>query len=314
MARQITRDALVRETLAGEINGHEAKIDILPRLGANLVSFVVDGQELIFWSEQDLFDSDDPQQRGCFHMFPTPCRLPDAKYVFQGKEYVQKKHGEPVAIHGLLRDEPLEISKGRGTLTATLEVTPDHPVYEGYPFPCTFSLTYSLVEAGLQISFTYRNNGRSDAPFGYGLHPFWKISGSRKDTAVRVPCEYLMELENLVPTGEITPVEGTLDLRQATPLEGVDIDNLFWNRDKATPALVEYRDRGKRLVLEASNVFNHMIAYAPGGQPFVCVEFLTCAPNQINLYRGPDNDVSGLIVAPPGGTVEGWVRYTLKDL
>ena len=314
MAKEITKEMLVPETLAGNVNGHQVEIKILPKLGANLISFVVDGKELIYWSPQDLFDSEDPQYRGCFHMFPTPCRLPDARYVFQGKPYIQTKAGEPVTIHGLLRDEAVEIDRGKDTLKATLSVTPGHPVHEGYPFPCTFSLEYKLIEAGIQIDVSYRNDGSSEAPFGYGLHPFWKITGARKDTAVRVPCEYLMDLENLVPTGGLTPCEGNLDLREPTPLEGVDIDNLFWKRDKSTPALVEYRAEQKKLVLEASDVFNHMIAYAPGGQPFVCVEFLTCAPNQINLYKGPENDVSGLIVVPPGGTVEGWVRYVVAEL
>lgn len=314
MPKPITRDSLVRETLAGQVGGHTVKVDVLPRMGANMVSFVVDGKELIYWSEADLFDPKDPQQRGCFHMFPTPCRLPDARYVFQGKEYIQRKRGEKVVIHGLLRDEPMEISRRKGELTATLRVGAGHPVYEGYPFPCVFSLTYRLIEAGVQIDFRYENTGKSDAPFGYGLHPFWLISGARKDTAVCVPCDYLMELENLVPTGEIRPVDGMLDLRSPTSLEGVDIDNLFWKRNRHVPAQVQYLAEHKALVLEASEVFNHMIAYAPGGKPFVCVEFLTCAPDQINLAERGKKDVSGLIVVPPGKTVEGWVRYTLRTL
>jgi aldose 1-epimerase len=312
MPKTITKDVLTRETLGGSINDHDVQIEILPKLGANLVSFVVDGKELIYWSEKDLLE--EGEQRGCFHMFPTPCRLPDAKYTFQGKTYTQTKHGEKVIIHGLFRDEPMQIKKGTNALTATLSVTARHPVHEGYPFPCIFSLTYMLIEAGIQIGFSYENTGRKDAPFGYGLHPFWKISGSRKDTAIRVPCEYLMELENLVPTGKIVPVKDKLDLRQTTSLEGVDIDNLFWKRDLTVPALVEYRNESKALVLEASELFNHMIAYAPGGKPFVCVEFLTCAPNQINLYKGPENDVSGLIIVPPRGRIEGWVRYALRGL
>ena len=101
---------------------------------------------------------------------------------------------------------------------------------------------------GIQITFRYENTGTSDAPFGYGLHPFWKVGGTRKDTAICVPCKYIMDLANLVPTGTIQPVEGTkLDLRKPTSLEGVDIDNLFWDRDKKTDACIEGRFQGIEL-------------------------------------------------------------------
>jgi len=308
----ITKEMLERDGIEASINGHDVKIEVMPQMGANLCSFIVDGKELIHCADDEMLDAE--TMRGCFHMFPTPCRLPDGKYSFQGKDYVQMKGGKPVVIHGLLRDEKMEIAKGNNTLTASVDITPSNPIYEGYPFPCTFALEYKLIERGVEIRFTYQNTGNEDAPFGYGLHPFWKITGERKDTAVQVPCSYLMELANLVPTGEIISVEGNLDLRKPTSLEGVDIDNLFWDRDKSSPALIEYRAEGKKLVLEASNIFNHMIAFAPAGNPFVCVEFLTCAPNQINLYKGPENDVSGLIIAPPNAKVEGWVRYVLTDL
>ena len=313
MGMKITEAMLAREKLEAAQEGHSVGIEIMPALGANLCSFAVDGWELIYWSDEDLMKDGD--MRGCFHMFPTPCRLPDAKYTFQGKTYVQTKRGEPVIIHGLLRDEEMEVKREETVLTCSVKVTEQHPVYEGYPFPCIFSVEYKLLERGLQISLSYENTGGSDAPFGYGLHPFWRIEGERNDVAIRVPCNYTMELANLVPTGEISPVDGTkLDFRETTSLEGVDVDNLFWGRDVATQALVEYRAEGKKVTLDASDAFNHMIVYAPAGKPFVCVEHLTCAPNQINLYRGPGDDVSGLIIVPPEGKVEGWVRYVVASL
>lgn len=304
--------AVARETLERTINGHTAAIAVQPELGANLVSLVVDGKELIFWDEAAYADSG--RFTGCFHMFPVPCRMPGGEYTFEGKNYVQRIHGNVVDIHGLLRHVPVGIGKGTDSLTAVLEVTPGHPVYEGYPFPCTMQLTYTLIESGLEIHFDFTNTGNTNAPFGYGLHPFWKLSGTRQETAIRVPCGYLMDLEDLIPTGGITPVEGVLDLRQLTVLEGMNIDNLFWKRDLETPALVEWRDSGHRLTLEASPEFNHMIAYAPEDEGFVCVEFLTCAPNQINLANGPGRDVAGLVVVPPGGAHSGWVRYTLERM
>ena len=60
-----------------------------------------------------------------------------------------------------------------------------------------------------------KNKGQDESFFGYGLHPFWRIHGERSSTFIKVPCNYIMDLVDLVPNGDITPVDGTdLDLRE----------------------------------------------------------------------------------------------------
>ena len=47
MGKQITDDMLLPEKLDAEINGHKIEAEVLPQLGANLVSLKLDGRALI---------------------------------------------------------------------------------------------------------------------------------------------------------------------------------------------------------------------------------------------------------------------------
>jgi aldose 1-epimerase len=308
-------DESMLETLAVQANtgGRTVAFELLPRLGAQLSSFSVDGQELLFFSRERVLEKG--PTTGCFLMFPTPCRLTGSRYSFGGREILQSKGGKQVPIHGLVRDEPFAVERGPDYAAARIEIGPGHPVFEGYPFPCLLETRYQIVEGGLRISFAYENRGAESAPFGFGVHPYWLLEGRREDNAVSVPCEYAMELVDLIPTGSLDPVSGTpLDLRAWRSLGGVDIDNAFFGRIPGAKAGVEWRSRDQRLSIDASPELTHMIAYAPAGQPFVCVESLTCAPDMPNLYAKGFEKESGMVVVAPGQHFTGWITWTVENL
>jgi len=286
---------------------------VTPGVGANLISFTVDGTELIYWDEPGFLAGE--TFTGAFTMFPTPCRLDNCSYEFEGRKIVQKKRGEEVFIHGLVRDEIMPFQNDGASVTSWIDITPEHPVYEGFPFQCRFSVTHALGEDSLTVSFKLENKDTRNIPFGYGIHPFWRLQGDRKDVTVRVPCDSILDLENLVPTGGVTPVAGTaLDLQQGKSLDGFFIDNAFWKRNPGDSAELTLKSIGKAIVYEASDNFPHMIVYAPEGQPFVCVENLTTCPNAPNLVTAGHGDVANMLVAAPGETVEGWIKYTIKAM
>ena len=312
-AQRFTQQNFQPEELIGQQDGHRVQAQILPRLGANLISLKVDDQDLIYFDKQRLINEN--VFTGCFMMFPTPCRLTDAEYTFGGKHVKQTKNGQVVAIHGLIRDENFAISRTENTLRCSIDIDQQHPVYQGYPFCCRFALEFSLLRRGLQIAFEFTNTGPVEAPFGYGLHPFWRIPGHRKDVFIQVPCEQSLEMANLIPTGNTLPVAGTpLDLRSFRPLTELNIDNVFCQRIPNGQQAIQYRDLGKQLTLHSSDVCGHMIAYAPSGQPFVCMENLTCCPDAPNLYARGKQRVSGLRCVAPGTTLAGSVKYIITDL
>ena len=312
-AQRFTEQTFQAEELTSQQDGHRVQAHILPRLGANLISLNIDDQELVYFDKNILLSED--VYTGCFMMFPTPCRLTGAEYTFGGKRIKQTKNGQEVAIHGLIRDETFAISRTDSNLRCTIDIDQHHPVYQGYPFCCRFSLEFALLPRGLQIAFEFTNSGPTEAPFGYGLHPFWRLPGRREDTFIQVPCEKVLELENLIPTGNTSPVAGTpLDLRSFRPLSELDIDNAFWQRIPNGQQAIQYHDLGRQLTLHSDDVFEHMIAYAPADQPFVCMENLTCCPDAPNLYAQGKQHVSGLKCVAPGKTLAGSVKYVVTDL
>ena len=312
----ITKEQLTRQliTRSGRC---ELRAEVTPGFGANLVSFNVDGDELIHYDESVMLASGDlTDMNGAFNMFPTPCRLVEAVYEFDGRTIRQAKGGEDASIHGLLRDEPLAFQNDGDRITSSVDITPDHPIYEGFPFACRFELTHALHEAGLYISFKLANRDRRPIPFGYGVHAFWRIGDARKDFAVRLPCDHTLELnEEIIPTGEVLPVEGTdMDLRGGRSMEGVYVDAAFWKRHPGDTSDVTWAARHRKLTIEASDNFPHMIVYAPQGQPFVCVENLTTCPNAPNLVTAGKGEVANMLIAEPGQTVEGWIKYTVESI
>lgn len=309
---QTTAERLEPQTITCQ-GSFTLRAQVTPGMGANLISFTVDGTELIYWDEAGFLRGD--TFTGAFNMFPTPCRLDNCSYEFAGREIVQRKHGEPIFIHGLVRDEVMQFRHDGDRLTSWLEITPEHPVYEGFPYRCRFNVTHALQGASLLVSFALENQDTCHIPFGYGIHPYWRLQGPREDVTVRVPCDYTLDLENLVPTGNVTPVDGTmLDLRQGKSLDNFYIDNAFWQRQPGATAALTLARIGKMITYEASDNFPHMIVYAPKGEPFVCVENLTTCPNAPNLVTAGYDAVANMLVAAPGERVEGWIRYTIYNI
>jgi aldose 1-epimerase len=313
--RTFTAADLESEALESTVGGHTTRIDVLPRMGANLVSFRVDGREFMHF-DRDRLMATEPHMTGCFHMFPTPCRLTDSRYTFEGKEIVQRKRGEIINIHGVIRDEEFAISKSDRELTATLDFDEKHPIHEGFPFPGRVTIKYTVVPRGIEIAFAYENRGKRNAPVGYGIHPFWLIPGNRADVSVKVPADYTLEQDDPVsqlPTGGLIPVAGTkYDLRDYVPLTNLFIDDVFYPRHPGADAEVASPKDGLRMNLEASDNMKHMICYSPEGRPFVCVENLTCTPDAPNVYAKGFTDLSGLTVVPPEGKLEARVRYVVE--
>jgi len=70
---------------------------------------------------------------------------------------------------------------------------------------------------------------------------------------------------------------------------------------------------GLQMTISASNIFKHMIVYAPQDKEYLCVENLTSPPNAPNLHSRGFRDIASLVIAEPGETVGGWIRYEISQ-
>lgn len=310
MLRSINESDLEILTSTHREGGHEVSIGVQPSCGANWVSFVIDGREYLYYDPASARGGEG-ELTGSFVMFPTPCRVPAGEYAFDGRRVVQRKRGAIHDIHGIVRDEPFQWERTGQGLRLWIDIEPGTPAYEGYPFAGRLTLTLDLLAAGVSYAFDFENRDSRPAPVGFGLHPWWRIVGDRAQTHLAVPCGKLMEMEDLVPNGRTTPVEGALDLRQPRCLADFGADNVYAGR--TGPTSIEYRDVGVRLVIDPDPIFGHMVVFTGPGAPFACVEPLTCTPNAVNLQHLPPAE-TGLRIARPGEHVGGTVRFVVEEI
>ncbi len=113
--------------------------------------------------------------------------------------------------------------------------------HEGYPGQMQVSVTYSLSEAN-ELSLTYAATTTAPTHVNLTNHVYWNLSGSGDITKHILSLnsdEFLAMDERKVPTGEITPLAGTIfDFRSAHPIgthvaevEGGGYDHCYVVRD-----------------------------------------------------------------------------------
>lgn len=135
-------------------------------------------------------------------MAPWSNRLRDGKYNFQGREYdfKGKTIGGPLALHGLVADQPFElVESGEDFLRAKVQV----PKIEAYPFEVEVEVTYRLLADPhrLELDLVARNRGEEDAPITLGWHPYLTCQGgSAETTKITVPSQVRIQADkNLIP-------------------------------------------------------------------------------------------------------------------
>ena len=298
------------------IDGNTQEAWISLRYGANLCKYIYKGFNIIDYDPALLKASD---FTGTPVLYPTPNRVENGQFVFEGKTYIQEKRGKRIFEHGLVYDEKWELvdifaTDKKSLLSARMNWTKDSPLFDAFPFEHSLTLTFCLMDGSLEISFDIDNYGSEVIPFGFGLHPYFQKLSGEAGTLIELPVGYVMEAtEALLPTGIIKPVQGTkYDLNQATAIGELDLDHVFLRAGNELPALIHFTDQSLELSIHATDIFSHFVVYSPPGMHYFCIENQTCSTNAHNLYNRGLREVSGLKLAVPGGHITGKVQYKIR--
>src|SRR5439155_10240820 len=139
----------------------------------------------------------------------------------------------PNFIHGLVRRRPWQLAPpaagpDQASVTAWIDWDQEQPDFACFPVVHRLTMKYTLRRGRLRFSYTVANRGTSPLPFGFGIHPWFRIPGPRSAVALRVPATQRMEAEDKLPTGRVLDVAGTpFDLRRTTSLERLDLDDVY---------------------------------------------------------------------------------------
>lgn len=283
------------EIIALTDSSNGTKVEIVPAHGALLHAFIIkhQGGDLNVIDSYDSLQDYQENLRDSFKnvkLSPFACRIPDAHYQWQQKEYTIGKTVAPgKAIHGLLYDAAFIVTKQETNehfAAVTLEYN-----YKGedvgYPFHYICKAVYRLLpENKLEVNTTIENHGTSAMPLMDGWHPYFTTGSPVDELELAFASTEIVEFnEQLIPTGKLLPYQ---DFQKSRSLAGVTLDNSFMLDFTQSPPLCILRDPRKDITISfyPGDRYPVLQIYIPSHRNSIAIESLTGAPNAFNNGMG----------------------------
>ncbi|MFC1693233.1 aldose 1-epimerase [Candidatus Latescibacterota bacterium] len=306
---------------AGNVENHQnnLSIKVAPQGGNHMFSFKAGSHELINAPD----DLSEMLKRSTANpiLYPTPNRVRNSEYTFRGETYKMSFPGETRShmCHGLVWDDTAwnfsepEVRTDAVTLKTWYVFDESNPRFPAYPFRNTLYVEYALFEDRLRISYEVENQDDNPLGFGFALHPFWNVIGSKEETRIQAALPYHMEAtSDLLPTGKLEPVEETeLSLLEPTPLAGLRLDDVYFGAAPDAMIRVIYDSIGLEIKQKATADFTHVVVYTPDRNYF-CIENQTCSTDAHNLHSKGFERESHLQIVQPGGRTGGHVDFIIS--
>jgi aldose 1-epimerase len=272
-----------------------ATAEVAPALGCNCFAFAdaLPVLEPIPFAEF----RQKPTSYGIPVLFPFPNRIKDGRFTFAGRTYEVNP-----PRHGFVRDKPWRVvghgasNEAGAWLTAAFDARDyAEQVLAQFPFPFRLTVTYRLQDGALTMETVAQNVGDADMPAGFGIHPYFR---KPERGSLVVPAAQRWELAESLPTGRLLEVEGAYDLRRATSLADMQLDDIFTgigaDTDGLTRCVLTDEEAGRQTIVEFDRrQFPHVVVYTPPPpRRAVCVEPNTCPTDAFNLQtRGVESNV-----------------------
>ncbi len=294
------------------------EVKIAPEMGDNLYSMQYGGKELLFGP--DSIQALARQSCGIKMLYPTPNRVKNAELRFEDVVLKFTPNNGPNFIHGLVKDiawehdEPMVTDKDV-TFRTWIDFNESKPFFHLFPYRHRIELDFILSNSGIAFRYRVQNSDSKRLPFGFGIHPYFRILGDKKNVFVKIPAQKRMEAVDKIPTGKLLPMDldPKTDLRTFSSIIGLNMDDVFWGMRPKDPAVVQYRDAGIQLRFVATDDFTHGVLYTPPSN-FFCFENQTCSTDAHNLYSQGFREAAHLLIADPGKAVEGTVKIEIAPL
>jgi aldose 1-epimerase len=296
--------------------GRSLQARVAPEAGANLFSLQVGDLELL--QQPPTLAELAEQRTGTPILYPTPNRVRDGKMVFERRTFIFPPNNQNNYIHGFARRRPWQtgsLTADARSARAELHLVWDEsqPDFALFPIRHRLTVTFILRRAGLRFAYRVDNLDSSRLPFGFGLHPWFRVPGAREDVRLQVPAAHRMEARDLLPTGALIKVASTPhDLRQPRPLSELNLDDVYFGMRPGKPAWFELAQPGLRLELSGSAELTHLVVFTPPDRPVFCMENQTSSTDAHNLWSQGKKRVAHLLIVAPGKRARGHVDWTVR--
>lgn len=290
-----------------------AVAEIVPEAGNNLFRFECCGYPVIVPPSSIRSLKEEPFAAFKFGtpiLFP-PNRVRNGRFTFRGRPYSLPLNEPPDNhLHGEICSRAWEVieygasDQGGATVTSRFHYAVYPELLAYFPHPVTFTVTYRLFEGQLQMDTKIRNDGKDEAPFAFGLHPYFPLPfGSGEPLKLMVPAaaEWPVTNEAFV-TGRpaVTPFSQALrDGADITDYPRLGCSLLELDSGEADPACrIEMKDSGYAIVYRFDRQFRFLVLFRPDWAEAYSLEPYTYVTDAFNLPYG--SELTGARGIAPG--------------
>ena len=244
------------------------------------------------YRDRDITMTFNPQSIQISHqgkiLAPWPNRISDGRYSFDEREFQLPitELSTMSASHGLVAWQDWQIEDM--TNSSAVLVTHVNPVY-GYPFLIKLTAHYELINGmGLKVSITALNEGKADAPYGVGMHPYITCNQALiDDCKLTMPFTKCFTLtERKVPDQEVDASSMNFDFTQGRKLGDIEIDHCFLSSDEKRMSTIMLENDELQVYCKTNAPFVQLFTPAKLGRKCLAVEPMSCPANAFNNHIG----------------------------
>jgi len=293
-ARRIRKDGFEAIVLRDSVADGVA--EIVPELGNNLYRFSIGGREALVPPPglREFKEKRDAAFRyGTPILFP-PNRVKGGRIAYGGREYRLPLNEPTNHLHGELCSRAWEVvdlgaSEEDGAFVVSRFRYSRHPVILDYfPHLLAFTVTVRLREGRLDMCGTIANEGADEAPFAFGLHPYFSLPfGSGEEISLRVPAaeEWPVTNEAFV-TGRPSATAFSRELNRGvsiTDYPPLGCSLLSMDKDGDRTCRMELKDRGYAIAYRFGPAFPYVVLFRPDWASAYSLEPYTYVTDAFNL-------------------------------
>jgi aldose 1-epimerase len=281
-----------------------AELVVAPECGARIVSFRVNGRDVLRPTSAEALGSAMPYGFAAFPLMPYSGPIFGDGFRFAGEWHPLARNVsmEPTTTHGEAWIKPWRTSAlTQDSIALMLDY---FPTPAAYPFAWRGEITFSVEAARLTIEMKLINRDHRPMPAGFGIHPYFpKAPG----TILKFDCTGIWppDAPEAVSLG-CRPIEPGLDFRAGLDVGPIVLDRCFEGWDGI--ATLTQPD-GFTTTIEATAAFGKLQLYDAWHYPYICIEPVTNANDGFNraALNVPGHSV---VVLDPGRSLAGTVTIS----
>lgn len=281
----------------------KTEAEVIPGVGFNLFRYETAGQSMILSppSLEGLKEKTEAHFKyGTPILFP-PNRVKGGTFTYKGKTY-QLPLNEPTNhLHGEICYRPWKVVE-RGAsdeegayLTAQFRYRDHADLLSYFPHPMVFTLTYRLSNGQIHLKGSIRNDGEEEAPFAFGLHPYFVLSPlNQEQIEIVLPAaEEWPVTQDAFVTGLPQVTDLSKELNKGVPLTKFPAGScwLFRLQNHHQPCMIRNHQTGMALAYQVDPSFPFVILFRPVWADSISFEPYTYVTDAFNLPW--DNNVTG---------------------